>query len=272
MSEFSKQLIFIGGGNMAEAILSGLLRTQALKPDEIIVAEPRPERRQELSEVYKIEAVESNAAAVQQAKTVLLAIKPFKLEEVKDELRGALTPGHLAISILAGASREKLGNALGDKERVVRVMPNLPALVGFGVSAITFPEALEEAERKWVRTILRSVGAVVEVDEPLQDAVTAVSGSGPGYVFYLVHHFIEAAKSEGLKPDIARQLAIHTFVGAAEVLKQGGDTPEALVKKVATPGGTTEAGLSALDEFKTPEILRNVVHRAAERSRELNQG
>ncbi|MBZ0258677.1 pyrroline-5-carboxylate reductase, partial [bacterium] len=123
-----------------------------------------------------------------------------------------------------------------------------------------------------VRTILRSVGAVVEVDEPLQDAVTAVSGSGPGYVFYLVHHFIEAAKSEGLEPDIARQLAIHTFVGAAEVLKQGGDTPEVLVKKVATPGGTTEAGLSALDEFNTPEILRNVVHRAAERSRELNQG
>ncbi|MBZ0257271.1 NAD(P)-binding domain-containing protein, partial [bacterium] len=148
MAEFPKQLAFIGGGNMAEAILSGLLRTQALKPNEIIVAEPRPERRQELSEVYKIEAVESNAAAIQQAKTILLAIKPFKLDEVKDELRGVLTPEHVVISILAGASREKLGNALGGKERMVRVMPNLPALVGFGISAITFPESLDESERE----------------------------------------------------------------------------------------------------------------------------
>ena len=272
MSGFSKRLAFIGGGNMAEAILAGLVRTQALGPTEIVVSEPRPERRQELSEVYKIETVESNSEAIQLAPTLVLAIKPFKLAEAKEELRAALTPNHLVISILAGASREKLGKALGDKERIVRVMPNLPALVGQGVSAITFPDELGENEREWVRTILRSVGAVVEVAEPLQDAVTAVSGSGPGYVFYLVHHFIEAAKAEGLESDIARQLAIHTFVGAAEVLKQGADSPETLVKKVATPGGTTEAGLSVLDKNETPQILRNVVHQAAERSRELNRG
>lgn len=272
MSQFTKRLAFIGGGNMAEAILAGLVGAQALKPTEIIVSEPRPERRQELSEVYTVEAVESNAEAVQAAQTVVLAIKPFKLNEAKDELREALSADHLVISILAGASRKKLGAALGHEDRCVRVMPNLPALVGQGISAISFPGDLAEEEREWVRTVLRSVGAVVEVDEPLQDAVTAVSGSGPGYVFYLVHHFIEAAKSEGIDADTAKQLAIHTFVGAAEVLKQGGDSPETLVKKVATPGGTTEAGLSVLDQMDTPKILRDVVHDAAERSRELNQG
>ncbi|MDP8245058.1 MAG: pyrroline-5-carboxylate reductase [Candidatus Hinthialibacter antarcticus] len=272
MSEFPKRLAFIGGGNMAEAILAGLIHTQALHPNEIIVSEPRPERRQELTEVYKIEAVESNQDAIQQAQTLVLAIKPFKLDEAKEDLRAALTREHLVISILAGASREKLGQALGDKKRMVRVMPNLPALVGHGVSAITFPDEMGDDEREWVRTILRSVGAIVEVEEPMQDAVTAVSGSGPGYVFYLVHHFIEAAKAEGLDADTARQLAIHTFVGAAEVLKQGGDSPETLVKKVATPGGTTEAGLSVLDKNQTPKILIDVVHHAAERSRELNQG
>lgn len=266
-----QSVAFIGGGNMAEAIIAGLLRSKALEPGGVVVSEPLAERRQELNEVYKIRAVDSNREAVEAASVVVLAVKPFKLDEIKDEIRPALTGEHLIVSILAGASRARLGAALGHEERCVRVMPNLPALVGSGVSAVSFPAGLGESEREQVREILRSVGAVVEVDEPQQDAVTAVSGSGPGYVFYLVDRFIEAARAEGLEADVAHELAIRTFVGAAEVLKQGQDSPAALVKKVATPGGTTEAGLNALDEAGAGAMLRETVRRAAERSRELNR-
>ncbi|MBI1390945.1 MAG: pyrroline-5-carboxylate reductase [bacterium] len=272
MAALDKKIGFIGCGNMGEAILAGLLRDQALTPAEIIAAEPLPERRQELSEVYKIETVDSNAAAASRARTLLLAVKPFKLNDVKDEIRASLRSEQIVISILAGVSRARLGEALGIEDRSVRVMPNLPALAGAGISAISFPPAMPEADREWVRTVLRSVGAIVEVDESLQDAVTAVSGSGPGYLFYIVQLMIEAAQNEGLAPDVARKLALHTFIGAAEVLKRGGDEPAGLVKKVATPGGTTEAGLSALKEGGLPALLNETVRRAADRSRELNRG
>lgn len=267
-----KKIAFIGGGNMAEAVLAGLLRNQTVGAREILVAEKKAERRQYLEQTYQIETTETNGQGPQRSQTVFLAVKPQILAEVKEEIRSGLTPNHLVISILAGTSRERLGNALGFPERMIRVMPNLPAQVGKGVSAITFPQPLPETDRKWVRSILQSVGEIVEVEESLQDVVTAVSGSGPGYLFYLVDLFIRAGVEQGLSLPIARQLVTETLAGAAEVLRRSPDSPEELVRKVATPGGTTEAGLSALKDNNIGDTLRLMVERATRRSKELNRG
>ncbi len=272
MTDFDKKIAFVGGGNMAEAILAGLLKKNILSSNEILVTEIKPERRTYLDNTYDIETTDANREAAQRSRTVLIAVKPQVLPHVKDELKENLTTDHLLISILAGQSRSRLGNLLGFEERIVRVMPNLPAQVGRGVSAITFPEGLEEKDRVWVGDILRAVGEIVEVEESLQDVVTAVSGSGPGYLFSLADHWIAAAKEQGLTEEIARLLVTETLAGAAEILRNRPDSPAELVQKVATPGGTTEAGLSALQKYKLEEMIRETIRKATQRSKELNQG
>ena len=265
-------IAFVGGGNMAEAVMAGLIRNRIVTAGEILVTEKKAERRETLASLYSVQVVEANAEAPRRAKTLFLAVKPQILPEIQDEIKPYLTDAHLIISILAGQSRERLGKMLGCLDRIVRVMPNLPAQVGRAVSAITFPPALGQEERDWVRRILTAVGEVVEVDESLQDAVTAVSGSGPGYLFYLAEHWIAAAMRQGLPADVARTLVTETLAGAAQVLKERPDPPGVLAAKVATPGGTTEAGLSALVDYDLPKILDEVVDRATRRSKELNRG
>lgn len=267
-----KKIAFIGGGNMATAVVSGLLNKCTLTAADILIAEKSPERRQYLEQTYQVETTDDNSLAPQVSRTVFLSVKPKILADVKDELKPVLTGDHLVISILAGISRERLGAALGILDRTVRVMPNLPAQVGQGVSALTFPESLPEKDRDWVRSIFLAVGEIVEVEESLQDVVTAVSGSGPGYLFYFVDLFIRAGMEQGLSQSIARRLVTETLAGAAEVLRRSPDSPEELARKVATPGGTTEAGLSALKEGNLEAMTRLMVERATSRSRELNRG
>lgn len=271
MNRFDKKIAFVGGGNMAEAVLGGLIRHKTLDRAQILIAEKNPERCAYLQQEYQVETVSDNQEAARRSQTIFLAVKPQILNEVKEEIRPFLSENHLVISILAGTSRAKLAAALGESASIVRVMPNLPAQVGFGVSAITFPDSIAPEARDWVTAILRSVGEVVEVPESLQDVVTAVSGSGPGYMFYIAQHWIDAAVDNGLAEDIARRLVTETMAGSAELLRQRPDTPAELVRKVATPGGTTEAGLSALQQADFPEIIHSVVERATARSRELNQ-
>ncbi len=271
MSMPDKRIAFLGGGNMAEAVLSGLIRKQTVSKQEILVSEIKPERREFLATTYGIETTEDNASVAQRATTVFLAVKPQMVNDVKDALSAHLTDEHILISILAGISREKLSQAFGCPNSMVRVMPNLPAQVGCGVSAISFPDKMSKDSREWVRTILRSVGEVVEVAEPMQDVVTAVSGSGPGYIFYVAQHLIAAAKEHGMEEEAAKRLVTEMLAGSAEVLRQSKDSPEELVRKVATPGGTTEAGLSALKDFDLAGIIRKTITRAVERSIELNR-
>ena len=272
MTNAQTRYAFIGGGNMAEAIIAGVVRGDRQAAQKVTVADISPERRAYLQEQYGVNAAESNAGAVGQSKVVVLAVKPYLLDEVKAELAPALTEDHLTVSILAGISRARLADALGHPGRMVRVMPNLPAQVGCGVSAITFPEGLAESERNLVRPLFEAAGAVVEVEEDLQDVVTAVSGSGPGYLFELARAWIAAAEAEGLPPHVARTLVVQTMLGAATVLQQRDEDPAVWAQRVATPGGTTEAGLKVLADHDMSAMLHQVVHQAAQRSRELNQG
>ncbi len=271
MPEFSKKIAFIGGGNMAEAIITGLLKKQILSSTDILVTDVNPERRKYLKSTYSVETSDSNSQAPKSSSTLLLAVKPQILTAVKDEIKNELSSDHIIVSILAGQSRARLGEALGYLDRIVRVMPNLPAQAGRGISAITFPDSLDEKPRDWVRSILKAAGEIVEVDESLQDAVTAVSGSGPGYLFYLADHWINAAIQQGLSAEVSRLLVTETLAGAAEILRQRPDSPSELVRKVATPGGTTEAGLSVLSDANLQQIIEDTINRATLRSKELNK-
>jgi len=256
---------------MGSALVAGLVKKQICAASDILVCELVPERRDELSDRYGVKTTDGIGESTRFAKIILLAVKPAHLQEVGPRLRQLLTTQHVLVSILAGQSRRKLAAVLGDSAEIVRVMPNLPAQVEAGISAVTYgPNATEEV-RSAVNEILSAVGPVVEVEENLQDAVTAVSGSGPGYLFYLVDQMIIAAKEAGLPDGVARQLVIRTFAGTGRYLEQASEEPGALVKRVATPGGTTEAGLKVLSEAGLPEIIREMIRKATERSRELGQ-
>ncbi len=267
-----KSIAFAGGGNMAEAIIAGLVFKAICPPERILACDVLEQRRAALQERYGIRVTADLAELPGFSPTLLLAVKPMHLAEVGPVLQPKLGPGSVVISILAGQSLARLEAALGDAAALVRVMPNLCSRVGAGISAITFPEKISDPGKDWVKEILSSVGATVEVQEPLQDAVTAVSGSGPGYIFYLAGHFIAAAEKEGLAPDVARRLVVETLYGSARVLQDIDEDCMDLVRKVATPGGTTEAGLSALADGKMPDVLAEMVHRATSRSQELGKG
>ena len=262
---------FAGAGNMAEAIIAGLVGKKICEPGDVLACDVLEERRKHLAERYGVRVTSELGELPEFGSTILLAVKPKHLAEAGEALAGKLNGGHLIISILAGQSLARLGSALGGEPNLVRVMPNLCARVGAGVSAITFPSGLPEDRREWTRQILSAVGDVVEVPEDLQDAVTAVSGSGPGYIFDLAGHFMKAAEAVGLDPATARKLVVETLYGSARVLQDTDETCEELVRKVATPGGTTEAGLSALADGDAAGILREVVQRATDRSKELGK-
>jgi len=264
-----RRIAVIGGGNMGSALVSGLVDRGICVPADVLVCEIVEERRTRLKEQYGVAITDRLEEAARFASTLILATKPMHLQEVGPRLKPVLRDGHVVVSILAGQSREKLARVLGRTAQIVRVMPNLPAQVGAGVSAITFGEEIHEDVRSWVRVILSAVGEVVEVEEELQDAVTAVSGSGPGFLFYLSAQMIAAAEAVGLPKDVARVLVVQTLFGTARVLQESPADPADLVRKVATPGGTTEAGLSVLAKAEVAAIIQETIRRATERSKEL---
>lgn len=263
---------FIGAGNMAAALIKGLLAKQVCTPGEIIAGDVAPERRTLLASEYGIAVTESNVEVAHGAKCLVLAIKPQTLPAVAPELGPAIREGQTVISILAGVRTAVLRERLGEHTRVVRAMPNLPATLGKGVSGIaesegTPTEALVEAE-----ALLGTVGATVRLPEKLLDAVTAVSGSGPGYVFRIADILIRAGVEAGLSAEQADLLVRQTLLGAAEMLAASPETAEALCRKVCSPGGTTLAGLEAMEKAGLEAALIAGVLAARERSRELSGG
>jgi len=270
-ASMDERIAVIGGGNMGSALVGGLVKNKIVPPGDVLVCEIDANRREHLRETYGVEVSESLEDAPGFAKILLLAVKPIHLTEVGNRLRDRLTKDHLVVSILAGQSRAKLSRALGGAARMVRVMPNLPAQAGAGISAVTFGEDVDCNQRVIVNEILSAVGSVVEVEEELQNAVTAVSGSGPGFLFQLASYLIEAAKAVQLPEPVARQLVVQTMLGTARFLEQSGDHPAELVKKVATPGGTTEAGLKVLEQADLEGIIRETIRAATERSKELGR-
>lgn len=264
----SQRIAILGAGVMGETLLSAILSSGHPEGD-IVISEKRAERAAELRERYRVE-VTDNASAVDGADIVLLVVKPQDVAALLDEIAGAVRPGETVVSLAAGVRISTIEAALPDGVAVIRAMPNTPALVGEGMFGISPGASCSADQLDAVVRLLESGGKVVAVDESRQDAVTAVSGSGPAYVFYLAEAMIAGGIAEGLDAETARTLAAQTLVGAAKLLAESDDSAEELRRRVTSPNGTTHAAITTFDEHGVKEGLIAGVAAAAARSAELS--
>ncbi|MGJ3246623.1 MAG: pyrroline-5-carboxylate reductase [Elainellaceae cyanobacterium] len=271
----SKQLGIIGGGVMGEALLSRLVDCEIYPPEQIVVSDPQPTRRDYLNQTYGIDVTSENAAVVSDSKAVLLAIKPQIFDRVIADLRAAIAdpePGdrsnQVVLSILAGMPLNRLEAAFPNQP-VVRAMPNTPATIGVGMTAIAPGQYATESHLKLAKQVFEAVGAVVEVPEYQMDAVTGLSGSGPGYIAVAIEALIDGGVAAGLPRAIATKLAIQTVRGTAELLQTSGLHPAELKDRVTSPGGTTIAGIASLERAGFRSALIEAVKAACRRSQEL---
>ncbi|MFQ5698852.1 MAG: pyrroline-5-carboxylate reductase [Myxococcota bacterium] len=258
----------LGGGNMAEAILRGLIAAGS-DPQALIAADPLPERRELLARSLGIRTTDEGAEVVRAVELVVIAVKPQQLEAALGGL--PQEPRPLYLSIVAGARVARLRQLLPPGARVVRSMPNTPALVGTGASALATGSGASDADLERASRVLEAVGLVVRVPEPELDAVTGLSGSGPAYVYRVLEGLVEGGVREGLSSQTARILAVQTVLGAARMLEATREEPAQLREKVSSPGGTTLAGLAVLEERGLHEALVAAIRAAAARSRELSR-
>jgi pyrroline-5-carboxylate reductase len=272
MSVKGKRIGFIGGGNMGEALVRGLVGASVVPPDLITVTDVRAERARQLAQQYGITAQADNARCVRDAEVVILAVKPQIMADVLREIAPAVTSRHLLVSIAAGVATATIRRGLGKEARIIRVMPNTPALVLRGATALARGAGLEGDDLATAEEIFSAVGRVVVLDEALMDAVTGLSGSGPAYVAIVIESLADGGVKMGLDRATAMTLATQTVLGAAQLLAETGLHPGALKDMVSSPGGTTIAGIAALEEGGLRTTLIRAVERATERSRELGRG
>jgi pyrroline-5-carboxylate reductase len=272
MSVKGKKVGFVGGGNMGEALIRGLVESNLVPGDRILLADVRADRVRQLAEQYGLSPVEGNAALVRAADVVILAVKPQIMTAVLREVLPALTSRPLLISLAAGVSTATIQSVLGKYPRLIRVMPNTPALVLEGVTAIARTPGLDQDDLETAQEIFAAVGRAVVLDEEQLDAVTGLSGSGPAYVALVIESLADGGVKMGLDRATAMTLATQTVLGAARLLAETGMHPGALKDMVSSPGGTTIAGIAALEEGGLRTTFIRAVERATLRSRELGRG
>lgn len=259
-----------GAGVMGETLLSGLVRAGRARED-LVITERRPDHAATLAERYGVRVL-TNLEAADSADVLVLVVKPQDMDGLLAEIHDHVRPGDLVVSLAAGITTAFLEARLPDGVAVARVMPNTPALVDEGMAAVSAgqhcsPEQLAEA-----RALLESCGRVVEVPEKQQDAVTAISGSGPAYIFYVVEAMVEAGVVLGLPRATSSELVVQTLYGAATMLKETGEHPTVLRERVSSPGGTTVAALRQLDDHKVRAAFITAMEAAAQRSHDLAAG
>ncbi len=263
---------FVGGGNMATALIKGFVGAGLCKPQQVIASDVDPAKRAALQRRLRVTVTADNCALIRSAKVVILAVKPQIIDAVLDELRPAVVPGQLFISIAAGVSTQRLEAHLGGGTRVVRVMPNTPALLGKGMAVVVRGRHATAADERLTLKLMRAVGRAVAVsDERMLDAVTGLSGSGPAYVYRFAEALIAGGVAAGLTEALAAELTFQTIAGAAAMLQETGESPQHLREMVTSPGGTTLAGLSELGRRGFAEAVAAAVVAATRRSEELGR-
>ncbi len=265
------RLGFIGGGNMTEALISGILKAKLVEPSRVVVSDVREERWRHFVSRYGIKGTRDNLEVVRECDTVLLAVKPQQVKEVLEEIAGTIGDHHLLISIAAGVTVRLIEGKIGGAVPVVRVMPNTAAMVREAATAIAPGAHANQGHVDTVLALFNSIGTAVVVDEEQMDSATALSGSGPAYVFYLIEALVEAGEEQGLSREVAHELAVQTVCGAGQMASQTMEDPAELRKKVTSPGGTTEAAIKLLDEKGWKKLMREAVKAARVRSEELAQ-
>lgn len=264
----SLRIAFIGGGNMAGALISGLVKKLAT-PTQIHVIDLNPESLQNLVQLYGVSTQQVIDAQLQEVDVIVLAVKPQQLHTVAASLLPFVN-NQLILSVAAGIRAGDLSRWLGTYGKIVRAMPNTPAMIGLGMSGLYAMDAVSEAERALAQTIMQAVGETLWVaQESMIDAVTAVSGSGPAYVFYFIEALQEAAQQLGFDAAQARQLALATFNGAAQLAKQSDEAVSVLRERVTSKGGTTYAALCSMDASAVKPAIHQAVQAAAQRGKEL---
>lgn len=272
MGEQHKTIALIGSGAMGEAVIAGLLRTGLTTAEHILASGPRGERGDELKVKYGIQPFTDNAAAASQADVVVLSVKPQKLKKVLPGLKGGIKPGALVLSIVAGASIRTLQEGLGH-QNVVRSMPNTPAQIGEGITVWTASEGVNEEQRELTRQILTALGVEVFVEEESYlDMATAVSGTGPAYVFLFMEAMIDGGVHLGFPRRIAEQLVVQTIRGSVDYYQKRKVHVAALRNEVTSPGGTTAAAMYFLDKAGFRTAISRAIWAAYERSQELGKG
>ena len=262
------RIAFLGGGNMATALIGGLV-AKGTDARSIAVIEVSPAARERIGARYPVHIATAPDAAMQRCDVLVLAVKP---QDAKAALASITVNKHLVVSIAAGLTLEALSRWLGGHRNIVRCMPNTPALIGAGITALYAPPEVGAEEKKVAESILGAVGEVVWVaDERLLDPVTAVSGSGPAYVFWFIEQLAVSAEKLGIEKETALKLALHTVLGAAKLAASSSESPASLRKNVTSKGGTTEAALRVFEEEKLAERFRRALEAASRRGAELGR-
>ena len=262
---------FVGGGNMAEAILSAVLRKDLATPAEITVSDIDPAKRSSLEQKYRVATTDDNRRATRGKEVVVLAIKPQALDGVMKELKGWLAPSQLVISIIAGKSLGTLSAGLGHK-CIVRSMPNTPGQIGEGVTVWTAAPGVTALQKERTAGILGVMGEEIFVeDEEYLDMATAVSGSGPAYVFLFVESMVNAAVKLGFTPEVARRLVLRTLLGAGSLIQKSGRSPQELRRMVTSPGGTTAEAIAVFEQGGFGNLVEKAIFAAYQKAKKLGQ-
>ncbi|OQP06039.1 pyrroline-5-carboxylate reductase [Geobacillus sp. 46C-IIa] len=265
----ARSIAFIGAGSMAEALIAGMTKTFCHPAQIVVTNRQNRARLEELERTYGIRAAQDARHAVEQADIIILAMKPKDVAEAMATIAPAIRPNQLMLSLLAGVTTETIERLAGRDIAVVRAMPNTSAAVGLSATAIAGGRFASKQHLETAKQLFETVGIVTVVPERDLHAVTGLSGSGPAYVYYLVEAMEKAAADIGLERDVAKTLILQTIIGAAEMLKASDKHPSVLRREVTSPGGTTEAGISVLEQYRFQEAIAACIRRATVRSEEL---
>jgi pyrroline-5-carboxylate reductase len=263
---------FLGAGKMATALARGFVHAGLVKPADLAAADPFPAAREQFAAETGAKTMAINLEVAREAKLLIVATKPDQVTAVLGDIAGAITPDHLLISIAAGVTLSKLEGALPPGTRVVRVMPNTPALLGAGAAAFALGHSATAADGEMAQKLLSSVGMALPVKESLLDAVTGLSGSGPAYVYQFIEALSDGGVAAGLPRETATQLAAQTVLGSAKMVLETGRHPGVLKDEVTSPGGTTIEGVHELEKGGFRAAVMGAVRAAADKSRKLGQG
>lgn len=268
----NKQIGFIGGGQMAEALIKGIITAGLYQASDILVSDPNEFRKEHLEKNYGVKTFAGNDTVLQECRIVVLAVKPQSMKKLLEECRSRITPEHILITIAAGLPISFYVKIIGDDAtKMIRVMPNTPALVLEGASALARNENVTDEELQSAVQIFEAIGEAVILDEYHLDAVTGLSGSGPAYVFTFVEALIDAGVKNGLTRQVSEKLAMQTVLGSVKLLKESGEHPASLRGKVTSPGGTAITALHVLEKNGFHGLIMDVVEAAVKRSEELGK-
>jgi pyrroline-5-carboxylate reductase len=266
-----KKIAILGSGNMGEALVKGLIASGKTSPDALVCSDPRAERREEIQKRYGVQVTANNRAAAAQADLIVIAVKPQTIDELLEEIAPAVDAKKLVVSIAAGVPIEAIARKLGAGVRIIRTMPNTPALVGAGATALARGAHATEADLEQALSLFEAVGVAVVVEEHHLDAVTGLSGSGPAFVFMAIEALADGGVKVGLARPIALALAAQAVMGSAKLVLETGEHPGRLKDQVTSPGGTSIAGVHALESGGFRAALIGAVEAATKRSRELGE-